>query len=134
MMGCEKESGLPFSEVPQISLVSLSHDSITEYNDVLSITIFYKDGDGDLGFEDPETYAVFIRDSRLEEFDGFYLGPVAPPGQTISVQGKLTIEFPSLFVFGNRTEENTRFFIYMIDRAGNKSNELITESVIIKKP
>jgi hypothetical protein len=134
MIGCEKPSELPFSKIPHISLVGLSHDTLIEYRDVLSITIFYQDGDGDLGFEDPETYAVFIRDSRLETFDGFYLGPVAPPGVAISIQGNLTIEFPSLFVFGNRGEESTRFFIYIVDRAGNKSNELITQPVIIKKP
>jgi hypothetical protein len=135
LFACQpKEPLLPFSEVPEIRLVGLSHDTITEYKDILTLTFSYQDGDGDLGFEEPETYAVFIRDARLQTYDGFYLGPVAPPGVSVPVQGKLSVEFPSLFVFGTRQEESTRFYIYMIDRNGNKSNELVTSAVTIRKP
>ncbi|NOT36699.1 MAG: hypothetical protein HOP11_04925 [Saprospiraceae bacterium] len=123
----------PFSIIPEIRLRGLSHDSILEFEDVLSISISYQDGDGDIGFEEPDDYAVFIRDARLNNYDGFYVGPVAPPGVEIAVQGNLKLEFPSLFVFGNRSEERTRFYIYIIDRKGNKSNELISNDVIIKK-
>ncbi|MEP7197802.1 MAG: hypothetical protein ABI851_14885 [Saprospiraceae bacterium] len=134
LVSCHKNADEPpFSTIPEIKLKSLSHDSILEFEDVLTISISYKDGDGDLGFEEPDDYAVFIRDARLNNYDGFYLGPVAPPGAVIAVQGNLKLEFPSLFVFGNRTTERTRFFIYMIDRKGNKSNELVSPDVIIKK-
>jgi hypothetical protein len=129
-----KEPLLPFSEVPEIRLVGLSHDTITEYKDILTLTFSYQDGDGDLGFEEPETYAVFIRDARLQTYDGFYLGPVAPPGVSVPVKGNLSVEFPSLFVFGTRQEESTRFYIYIKDRSGNQSNELVTSAVTIRKP
>jgi len=123
----------PFSIIPEIKLKDFSQDTILEYEDILTFNIRYQDGDGDLGFEEPENYAVFIRDARLTKYDGFYLAPVAPPGELIAVQGDLKVEFPSLFVFGNRTEERTKFYIYMVDRKGNKSNELITPEVVIKK-
>ena len=123
----------PFSTTPEIKLRGLSHDTIREFEDVLTISISYQDGDGDLGFEEPDDYAVFIRDARLNNFDGFYVGPVAPPGAIIAVKGSLKLEFPSLFVFGNRSEERTRFYIYMIDRKGQKSNELVSPDVIILK-
>ena len=133
-VSCHKNAdGPPFSTTPEIKLKSLSNDTIVEFEDVLTISISYKDGDGDLGFEEPDDYAVFIRDARLNNYDGFYIGPVAPPGSVIAVQGNLKLEFPSLFVFGNRTSERTRFYIYMIDRKGNKSNELVSQDVIIKK-
>jgi len=130
---CKKTDTLPFSKIPEISLIGLSHDTITEYADILTITIRYQDGDGDLGFEDPEQYAVFIRDARLGTYDGFYLGPLAPLDKNVSIQGNLSVEFPSLFVFGNRESETTRFYIYMVDRAGHKSNELLTGQVQINK-
>ena len=123
----------PFSVVPEISLKGLSGNSIIEFEDVLKLSIHYRDGDGDLGFEEPDTYAVFIRDARLLKYDGFYLGPVAPPGAVIPVQGVLNVEFPNLFVFGTRNEETTRFHIYMIDRNGHKSNEVVTPQVTVKK-
>jgi hypothetical protein len=98
---------------------------------VLLIRIFYRDGNGDLGFENPEEYALFVRDIRLEDFDGFYVGPIAPPGRSVPIQGDFIIEFPSLFLFGNGDIEQTRFQIKMIDRAGNESNLLETETVAI---
>jgi hypothetical protein len=131
--GCSKEEIMKYSNVPEIQLVELSHDTIRQYEDVLSIRISYKDGNGDLGFESPEEYALFIRDIRLESFDGFYIGPLAPPGADVPIQGNLNVEFPSLFLFGNGAVENTRFQIKMIDREGNESNVLETGTVAITR-
>ena len=133
LTGCKKEEVEPYSTIPEIQLLDLSHDTIRQYEDVLIILIMYKDGDGDLGFEDPEQYALFVRDIRLENFDGFYIGPLAPPGANVPIQGELSIEFPSLFLFGNGNEEMTKFQIKMIDRAGNESNLLETDFVSITR-
>ncbi|HNG68686.1 MAG TPA: hypothetical protein PLP63_07065 [Saprospiraceae bacterium] len=134
VLGCHTISDEPpFSTTPEIKLNGISNDTIREFDDILTLSIHYQDGDGDLGFEEPDQYAVFIRDARLTNYDGFYIGPVAPPGAEIAVQGNLKLEFPSLFVFGNRFNERTRFYIYMKDRNGNKSNELISPDVIILK-
>lgn len=122
-----------YSRAPEISLNSLSHDTILQYEDVLLLSIKYQDGDGDLGFENPEDYALFVRDVRLENFDGFYVGPLAPPGQSIPIQGNLTVEFPSLFLFGSGQTEKTFFEIKMVDRAGNESNTIETDPVVIKR-
>ena len=121
------------SNTPLIGLVSISQDTIRQYEDVLSIRISYKDGDGDIGFEDPEEYALYVRDIRLEAFDGFYVGPLAPPDAQVPIQGELNIEFPSLFLFGNGAVEQTRFEIKMIDRAGNESNLIETDFVAITR-
>ena len=131
LWGCNKSDTIEISNVPEITLLGISHDTIHQYQDVLLIQISYKDGDGDLGFEDPEEYALFVRDVRLEKFDGFYVGPLAPPDAQVPIQGNLIIEFPSVFLFGNGNAEQTRFEIKMIDRAGNESNLLTTEPVLI---
>lgn len=131
--GCEEETVLHYPVEPEIELVGISHDTIKQYQDVLIITIRYKDGDGDIGFEDPDEYALFVRDIRLEEFDGFYVGPLAPPEANVPIQGELNIEFPSLFLFGNGDLELTRFEIKMIDRAGHESNLLESEMVAITR-
>ena len=133
LVGCEKEEVMHFSNVPEIELVSISSDTIRQYEDVLIIRISYQDGDGDLGFEDPEEYALFVRDIRLESFDGFYVGPITPPGVQVPIQGELTVEFPSLFLFGNGAVEQTRFQIKIYDRAGNESNLLETGTVAITR-
>lgn len=133
LIACKKEDDITYSEIPEITLVGLSHDTIRQYEDVLTIRIFYKDGDGDIGFEDPQQYALYVRDIRLEAFDGFYVGPLAPPDAIVPIQGELTIEFPSLFLFGNGAVENTKFEIKMIDRAGHESNVIETDFVAITR-
>ena len=131
LIGCKKEDDITYPDIPEISLVGISHDTIRQYEDVLIIRIFYKDGDGDIGFENPEEYALFVRDVRLQAFDGFYVGPLAPPDANVPIQGELSIEFPSLFLFGSGAVEQTRFEIKMIDRAGNESNLIETDFVAI---
>lgn len=133
IVGCGKEDDITYSNTPVIGLISISQDTIRQYEDVLSIRISYKDGDGDIGFEDPEQYALYVRDIRLEAFDGFYVGPLAPPDAKVPIQGELNIEFPSLFLFGNGAVEQTRFEIKMIDRAGNESNLIETDFVAITR-
>ena len=133
LIGCNKEDDITYSNVPVIELVGLSNDTIRQYEDVLTIRISYKDGDGDIGFEDPQQYALYVRDVRLAAFDGFYVGPLAPPDVSVPIQGELTIEFPSLFLFGNGAVENTKFEIKMIDRAVNESNVIETDFVAITR-
>ena len=131
-IGCSTGDDITaYPDIPEIQLLEVSHDTIRQYEDALVIKIFYKDGNGDIGFEDPQEYALFVRDIRLENFDGFYVGPLAPPDANVPIQGELTIEFPSLFLFGNGSVEQTRFEIRMIDRAGNESNLLETDLVSI---
>lgn len=132
-MSCQKEDVMEYSTIPEISLVSISQDTIRQYQDVLYIRIMYKDGDGDLGFENPSEYALFVRDIRLENFDGFYVGPLTPPDVSVPIQGELNVEFPSLFLFGNGDVELTRFQIKMVDRAGHESNMLETGNVAITR-
>lgn len=132
LIGCQDDDEvLDYPDIPEIQLVGISHDTIRQYEDALVIRIFYKDGNGDIGFEDPQQYALFVRDIRLDAFDGFYVGPLAPPDANVPIQGELTIEFPSLFLFGNGAIEQTRFEIKMIDRAGHESNLLETDIVSI---
>nr|MBS0037349.1 hypothetical protein [Saprospiraceae bacterium] len=128
---CGDDDDLEFSNVPEISLVGISSDTIVEFQDVLSITIEYRDGDGNIGYEDPDINSIFVRDARLEDYDGFYIGPIAPPNEEVPITGQLSIEFPSLFLFGTEQAENTFFYVYIADRDGNESNEVTTPRVTI---
>lgn len=132
LLGCE-ESGIELSDTPQISLEAISHDTLVQYEEVLILTISYTDGDGDLGYPDPDRYSLFIRDVRLSDFDSFFVGPLAPMDSSVPIEGVIDVEFPSLFLFGNGASETTRFECRMVDRAGNESNLITTPSVVILK-
>jgi hypothetical protein len=130
-MACDKDDTIPYSDAPEIVLLGISHDTVVQYDTAVIISIEYKDGDGDIGYESPDKYALFVRDTRLENFDGFYIGPVAPPGVSVPISGRIDIEFPNLFIFGNGNSEKTQFEIKMVDRAGHQSNSLMTDPVVI---
>lgn len=133
LTSCQKEEIDKLSNIPFIELVELSSDTIIQFEETLVITIKYYDGDGNLGFEETDQYALFVRDIRLSEFDGFYLGPILPPNEIAPITGTLDVEFPNLFIFSNADSETTRFEIKMVDRAMNESNVLTTTEILIKK-
>jgi hypothetical protein len=118
---------------PYIELLGLSQDTLKQFEDTLFITLFYRDNNGDLGFENPNENSIFVKDNRLSTFDGFYIGPLAPLNQSLSIQGKLVLQLPPLFIFGNVNAQNTNFSLYMVDREGNRSNEINTPSITIIK-
>ena len=133
-ISCEQEEVTLLSNAPEIELVSISSDTIVEFEDLFEIVINYKDGDGDIGFEESNQNALFVRDIRLEEFDEFYIGPILPPGESAPIIGTFNIDFPSLFIFGSTDAELTRFEIKLVDRANNESNTLLTPEIVIVKP
>lgn len=131
-MTCTKQSdALVFDLAPSIELIDISNDTIREFSETLLININYEDGDGDLGSTDPDINSIFVKDQRLEEADEYYLGPLAPEGSSISIQGTLNIALANTFILGNADEERTVFSIHVVDRAGNKSNVIETSPITI---
>jgi len=129
---CEKVSTEPvFDLTPAIKLLEISHEEIKAFDEVLTIRIEYEDGDGDLGNANNDINSLFIKDSRLSNEDGFFVGPLAPEGSKISIRGTLNIEVGSFFLLGNGSQEKTSLTIYIIDRAGHKSNVLETDPITI---
>lgn len=131
-LSCVKESDeLAFALAPKIELLSISNDTIVQFTEQLVINIKYEDGDGDLGTTDPDVNSIFVLDQRLEKADEYYLGPLAPPEATISIQGTINLELSNVFLLGNGNQETTVFSIHFFDRAGNQSNVIETDPITI---
>ncbi len=132
VLGCTKVSEEPFYELtPRIELVEVVNNTVIQFIDSISLTILYEDGDGDLGNADPDINSIFVKDSRLENPDEYYLGPLAPAGENISINGTLNINLSPTFLLGNGTTEEMVLSIYVVDRAGNQSNTIETETITI---
>ena len=127
---CKREDNTP--KIPEINLVSISPTTLVQFEEPVNIVIGYKDLDGDLGFENPDSFALQIKDNRLEDPDWYHVPPLSPIGSNVSIQGELDIQISSLFLLGNGSEEQTSFTIKMVDRAGNWSQEIMTPQLIIK--
>jgi len=131
---CETQNTEPvFDLVPKIELLSLSSTELVEFKDTLTLLLRYEDGDGDLGNSNPDINSVFVQDSRLDEADEYFLGPLAPEDAGVSITGNLNISLAPTFILGNGNIEETTYTIYMNDRAGNQSNILETEPITITR-
>lgn len=129
LFSCEDEP--PLSTKPELRLIAVDPEQVVEYTDTLTITIQYEDGNGDLGFWEADSMSLQVHDSRLANPDWYYIPPLAPPGEEISISGTLDVRVGGLFLLGNGGAENTTFTLRMKDREGNWSNDLITPTVTI---
>ncbi|MFT4759682.1 MAG: hypothetical protein ACI9XO_000162 [Paraglaciecola sp.] len=132
ILGCEKISTDPvFSTTPAIKITEISQDTLVQFVDKLILKIEYEDGDGDLGNANPDINSIFVKDSRLEAADEYYLPPLAPDSAFISITGVFNLELSTTFLFGNGTEESAVFEIFIMDRAGNRSEAVETTPILI---
>lgn len=131
---CEKVIEEPvFDLKPRIELLSISQNSLLQFQDQLMVRISYEDGNGDLGNLDADINSIYVQDSRLSRPDEYYLAPLAPVDANVSIQGTLDIKLAPTFLLGNGDRETVVFSIYLLDRSGNQSNVIETEPISIIK-
>lgn len=130
---CQKASEK--SPIPKIEFRALSSAKIRAGIDSLAITVFYEDGDGDLGENSAAAKNCFVQDSRSAALlYEFRVKQLAPDGATIAIQGELDVILPKTgFVQTGATSEKAVFKIRLVDRAGNSSNEIETPEIEITK-
>ena len=132
LFSCKKEEEA-YSDTPEIEFISISPSTNPEFSQNIKLVISYKDGDGDIGTEDPDEYTLLIHDSRLPAADEYHIQPLTPPNSSIQIEGELNINLAGLFVLGTGTSESTTFTVKLKDRAGNWSNLITTSSIQVSK-
>lgn len=128
--GCGEEE-INISLTPVISFVEINPEQVEEYTETVEIVIAYEDGNADIGQPDPDVPVVFVKDSRLQQPDGYHLPPVAPLDAQVYVKGQLSIPLKNLFILGNTDTEQVWFEVYITDRAGNISNTINTPVITV---
>lgn len=126
---CKKE-GVE-SGPPEIALLSAGPNAVVQFEERVVLRFSYKDPDGDLGQDDPDAYTLWVKDSRLSTADGYHIPPLAPPGEQLSIQGELEVELVPLFLLGNSGQETMTYTFHITDRAGHRSNEVVTSPIVI---
>jgi len=119
-------------KIPIIKLINISPLSLVQYSEPIYITIGYSDLDGDIGNENPDEYALQIKDNRLNNPDWYHVSPLSPIGSNVAIEGELIIKINSLFLLGNGSQELTSFAIKIKDRAGNWSEEITSPQIAIR--
>ncbi len=129
LTSCEKEEAL--DPVPSIEFKSISASEVENFNNQLIVKIGYKDEDGDLGEQDPDSYSLRIRDARLNDFDWYHVPPLTPSNEALNIEGEFEIELNALFLLGNGDQESTTLSFQLRDRAGNWSNTVQSPLILI---
>jgi len=131
VVSCSKDDG---TDAPVISNLTVTPNPAIEFADSILISFDYADRNGDLGHPDPNVNQLTVKDSRLQFVDTYHVQPLAPLGEELEIQGRLTVKLNSLFVLGNSNTEKLQFSIQISDRGGNMSNLLVSDTVMVSRP
>jgi hypothetical protein len=131
LSSCKKDDSSEMSSVPEIEMVSVTPLQPKEYSDSIVFTIRYKDGDGDLGENDPDVKNLFLTDNRIGITHQYRIQQLAPSGATIAIEGNLNVVLNNLVITDSSATQNANFSIYVKDRAGNKSNVITSPTITI---
>lgn len=117
--------------VPQILNVTVNPTSVVEFQDEVVFSVEYRDGDGDLGENDPDVTNLFVVDNRVNITESFRVSQIAPDGANVPITGTLEVILPSTGITDNSSSQTVNYTIYMIDRAGNESNRFTTTDITV---
>jgi len=134
------DDSLVFPIEPEIEFVDIQPREIRQFTDPLTITFRFTDGDGDLGDDgnDESDENLIVVDNRTHFPDSlrtiaFTLPNLTPDTRRPSIQGTVTITYPPTALTPGDTMEMIDYTIYVYDRAGHKSNEIVTAPITLRR-
>jgi len=143
-----------YSDVPEIAFVGFSKNVLkqgfSKNDDFTILTVSFTDGDGDLGGDTIST--IYFDDLRTDMSPDFleFGAPLIPEqGTGNGISGEFIIEFPTTccihfdpqqavlgcgadFEGTGVSRDTVVYEIYVLDRAGNKSNVITTSPLILE--
>lgn len=129
---CKKKEELEYDNTPNITFQSISPGTVTAYQDSVTISIQYTDGDGDLGENVSGVENAFIKDLRTDLTYGLRIRQLSPDNSEIIIKGIINLVIPAVGLNdANGQSESASFEVYIEDRAGNKSNRVTTTAITV---
>ncbi len=145
LWGCVDSPNFP--DEPRIELVGLSKDTMKQgifQEDSLTVVFRFEDGDGDIGRTDQEPdNNVFFIDERTGTLDNTFGIPEIPhEGAGNGVEGEVRILlFSTCCIYPDGSDpctindqyplDTVQYRIYIKDRAGHQSNEILTGPIVL---
>jgi hypothetical protein len=118
---------------PTITFEDIQPRQVTEFKDSIVVVISFKDPDGDIGYDDPNIYSLSVRDMRLEKPDWYHVSLLGVEGSEVNLKGTFNLTIKNSFLLGTSGSEKTSYEIILLDRAGNRSNAILTDQITIVK-
>ena len=122
-----------YSDTPNIEFLSMSKSTAEEGADTVEIYFKFTDGDGDLGplNDQDSTINLFLIDSRDNTTKPYQLPNLTPGGNIKAISGEVTVKVKSFACRAGFENDELRYTIYVKDRAGNQSNTIQSDPIII---
>lgn len=128
-----------FSDVPSITFMNQSRDTLLQQTDSLLITFSFTDGDGDLGNAD-SVLNLFIKDLRDSFVESKRIPFIPTQGANNGISGEITITLPPTcclypdgsapcFPHPSFPTNQLVYEIYIKDRADHESNKITTRAI-----
>jgi hypothetical protein len=125
----------PFLEFASITRTDFSES----LNEPIVLRVSFTDGDGDIGHGTPSagdtTRNVFLEDSRVPGFPiNYHIDAVEGVGNVSAISGFIDLRFnPGFFAcLGSEPSDTLSLSLYLIDRAGNRSNTIRTPVLTLR--
>jgi len=128
---CKKKTTV--SNVPVISFISQNPSVVKAYKDSITFTIGYEDADGDIGENNANAENLFLTDNRINITYKYRVKQLAPTGSAINIKGNLDVILKSTDITDGSSSQTATYSIYIIDRAGNKSNTVTSGIITVNK-
>ncbi len=137
-----------YPDEPVIEFLRVNKTTVIQGNsilDTLEVQFSFTDGDGDLTFPD-DSLDMFFRDNRTGFVDSMRLPFIPQESVANGISGEISVKVPNTFSIiccippngappctPNELFPTDTFFYYISlrDRAGNLSNEIQTDSIVI---
>lgn len=145
-----------YDKEPHIEFLSLSRNEIDQLDSV-SIEFSFTDGDGDLGFETPDTescnlcdsscyehptFSLFLTDDRTNCLTLFNIPYIPPKGSSDGISGKVSFVKSSICCISPNFEvcipmpsypyDTIKYSVRIKDRAGNLSNIIHIPPIVVR--
>lgn len=146
VLSCVETPDFPIE--PRIEFVGLSGDTMQQgifQEDSIFIVFRFEDGDGDIGRTDQEPdNNVFLIDDRTGTLDNTFAIPFIPQeGAGNGVEGEVSLlVYTTCCIYPDGQDpctphssipfDTVSYRIYIKDRAGHTSNEILTSHVILR--
>ena len=135
-----------YPDEPVLTYNGISKNTIVQgvsNTDSFYISANFTDGDGDLGNEDENKFNLFLIDKRTGNLQDKFITPYVPPaGASNGISGEISLLVYTTCCFfpdnippcespPQYPTDTISYELYIVDRAGNESNHIITEPIII---
>ncbi len=138
LLACNNKPIFPIE--PRIEYIDMQPLEVSETsaNNKITIQFSFTDGDGDLGDEvGGDKTSLIVIDNRTQFPDSlrtfrFQVPDLRPNTQKPSIMGKMSVEVLQTPLTPGTLKDSTSFTVYIIDQAGHKSNEIVTDKVYIE--